>query len=110
MTVAVAPPFLFYSMAAAQTTGTIYGQSSDPAGAAVPEASVQAEDVGTGLVRKAISNSIGAYLIPSLPPAAYKLTVERTGFSTYVQSGITVTVGENGRVDSMETNPRRSHK
>ncbi|MBI4166108.1 MAG: TonB-dependent receptor [Acidobacteria bacterium] len=84
----------------AQTTGTIYGQVSDPSGAAVPEANITVENTGTGLVRKAVSTSVGSYLVPSLPPGAYKVTVEHSGFTTYAQTGITVIVGENARVDA----------
>jgi hypothetical protein len=88
------------STAFAQTTGTINGQISDPTGAAVPDASITAENVATGLARKAVSNSVGSYLVSSLPPGPYKVTVEHPGFKTYAQSGITVIVGENARVDA----------
>src|SRR4030095_9852391 len=88
------------STATAQTTGTIYGQISDQSGAAVPEVNVTAENTATGLVRKAVSNSEGSYLVPSLPPGPYKLGIEHAGFKTFSQTGITVVVGENARVDA----------
>ncbi|MBI4165459.1 MAG: TonB-dependent receptor, partial [Acidobacteria bacterium] len=59
-----------------------------------------AENTATGLVRKGVSTPVGSYLVPSLPPGPYKVTVERSGFKTYVRSGITVIVGENARVDA----------
>src|SRR2546430_6514072 len=88
------------SSTAAQTTGTIYGHISDSSGAVVPEANITAENTATGLMRKAVSNTEGSYLVPSLPPGPYKLTVEHTGFKTFAQIGITVVVAENARVDA----------
>src|SRR5260370_1425041 len=62
-----------------QTTGTILGQVSDPSGAAVVGAGVTAENLGTGLSRKASTDAQGVYLIPSLPVGTYKITVEMAG-------------------------------
>src|SRR5689334_14469941 len=82
-------------VASAQTTGTIYGQIADPSGAAIGDASITALNTATGLARKATSNSLGSYQVSALPSGPYKITVEHGGFETYVQSGITVIVGEN---------------
>lgn len=84
----------------AQTTGTIYGQVSDSSGAAVPGANIQALNTATTLSEKGISDALGTYRISALPPGPYKITVEHAGFETYVQSGITVVVNENARVDA----------
>jgi hypothetical protein len=98
--VLVAPLGLSCSIATAQTTGTIYGQISDPSGAAINGASIKAMNVGTGLVREAISNAEGSYQVPAVPPGSYSFTVEHPGFKTFTQTGITVTVGANARVDA----------
>jgi hypothetical protein len=83
----------------AQTTGMILGQISDPSGAAVTRASVTAENLGTGLRRTAQTNTEGIYLIPALPTGTYKVTIETAGFKTFSQTGITLQVGQNARVD-----------
>ena len=83
----------------AQTTGTIVGQVSDPTGAAVPNATVEVENVGTGLVRTAVTEAVGTYLIPALPLGDYKLSVTATGFKVFSQSGISLELGQNARVD-----------
>ena len=83
-----------------QTTGTILGQVSDPSGAAVVGAAVKAENLGTGLTRTAATNTDGVYLIPALPAGTYKITVENSGFKVFSQTGITLQVGQNARVDA----------
>ena len=82
-----------------QTTGTILGQVSDPSGAAIAGATVKAENLGTGLARTAATNTDGVYLIPALPVGTYKITVEMAGFKVFAQTGITLQVGQNARVD-----------
>ncbi len=83
----------------AQTTGTILGRVTDASGAVIVGATVKAENVETNLIRTAITNPEGDYLIPSLPPGTYQLVIEQAGFKRFTQSGITLQVGENARVD-----------
>jgi len=82
-----------------QTTGTIVGLISDPSGAAVANATVTATNTGTTFVRKGLTNSDGEYLIPSLPIGGYQVTVNATGFKEFTQTGITLQVAQNARVD-----------
>jgi hypothetical protein len=91
---------LIFSVSVAQTTGNLYGQVSDPSGSAVQDASVTATNLGTGLVRNAVSNHEGSYLVPSLPPGPYRLAFQHSGFKTLTQTGVIVIVGENARVDA----------
>src|SRR5712691_5333532 len=72
----------------AQGLGSIAGRITDPEGASGPNAKVTAVQVGTGFSRAAMSDSEGLYVIPSLQPAAYDLSVEANGFNTAKQSGI----------------------
>jgi hypothetical protein len=85
----------------AQTTGTILGQVLDSTKAAISNAGVEAENVNTGLTRKALTNAEGTYLIPSLPPGSYRITVSVPGFKIFTQSGILLEVGQNARVDAV---------
>jgi len=66
----------------AQGLGSIAGRITDPEGASVPNAKVTAVQVGTGFSRAALSDPEGLYVIPSLQPATYDLSVEANGFST----------------------------
>jgi hypothetical protein len=72
----------------AQGLGSIEGRVTDPEGASVPNAKVTAVQVGTGFSRAALSDSGGLYVIPSLQPATYDLTIEATGFGTSKESGV----------------------
>src|SRR5712664_2898463 len=72
----------------AQGFGSIVGRVTDPAGASVAGAQVTAAQVGTGFSRNATTDTEGLYVLPSLRPATYDLTVEAKGFSTSKESGI----------------------
>jgi hypothetical protein len=74
----------------AQGLGSILGRVTDPAGAGVAGAQVSATQQGTGFSRDATSDTEGFYVIPSLQPAVYNITVEAKGFSTAKQQGITL--------------------
>ncbi|PYV28527.1 MAG: hypothetical protein DMG27_00945, partial [Acidobacteria bacterium] len=79
---------------------TLYGAVTDPTGAGVPEASVTAANVSTGIATRTTSDSTGAYTLPSLAPGSYTLTVEKTGFKSTVISGITLLVNQQAQVDA----------
>jgi len=86
---------LFATTALAQyTTARLSGTVQDKTGAAVPGATVTVEQAGTGYKQEVKSGAAGEYLFPSLPIGSYQLTVEMTGFSTYVQKGIGLEVGQ----------------
>ncbi len=72
----------------AQGLGSIVGRVSDPSGASVASAKIIATQEGTGFSRTALTDAEGLYVIPSLQPAKYALSVEARGFSTSKNSGI----------------------
>src|SRR5580700_8498269 len=74
----------------AQGLGSILGRVTDPAGAGVGGAQVSATQEGTGFSRAATSDADGFYVLPSLQPATYSLTVEAKGFNTLKEHGITL--------------------
>jgi hypothetical protein len=76
------------------TTARLSGTVQDNSGAAVPGATVTVEQVGTGYKQQVKSGEAGEYLFPSLPVGDYQLTVEMTGFNTYLQKGIALQVGQ----------------
>ncbi|HEX5432060.1 MAG TPA: carboxypeptidase-like regulatory domain-containing protein, partial [Bryobacteraceae bacterium] len=79
--------------------GTITGTVSDPAGAVVPGALVQAKNAQTGIVYTGASSNTGNYTISQLPPGAYQVSVAVQGFKKYVRSNLTVEVAQVLRID-----------
>jgi hypothetical protein len=82
-----------------QTGGTITGVISDPAGAVVPNAPVEAKNTATGVVVPAASSATGNYTLSNLPAGTYEIDVVVPGFKKYVQTGITVQQLQTARVD-----------
>lgn len=92
--------FLLVSAAFAQTNlGTITGTITDPAGAVVANAPVEAKNNATGAVYPAASSATGNYTISQLPLGSYELAVTVQGFKRYVRSGITVEAYGIYRID-----------
>jgi hypothetical protein len=78
--------------AVAQTTvstGSIQGNVTDPAGAAVPAALITITGKSTGQVIKTTSSNSGAYSSGALIPGDYTVRVEAKGFQT---AGLSITV------------------
>jgi hypothetical protein len=61
------------------------GTVTDPTGAVIASARVTVTQIGTEVKRTANSNANGQFNVPSLPPAAYRVSVEAPGFKTFVQ-------------------------
>ena len=75
------------------TTASLAGVIVDPSGATVPGAKVVVLNKDIGLSRTVQSSADGTYLFSALPVGVYDSSVEKTGFATYRQPGITLTVG-----------------
>src|SRR5258708_32491076 len=73
--------FPFCPLSPAQGLGSIVGTVTDPSSAAVASAKITCTQADTGVTREATSNSEGYYVIPSLAPAKYLVTVRMSGFS-----------------------------
>jgi carboxypeptidase family protein len=72
----------------AQGLSTIVGTVTDPSGAAVPSARVTAVETLTHLSRSVVANAQGYFVIPSLRPNTYDLTVEAPGFEKYSRTNV----------------------
>src|SRR5712692_5163176 len=92
--------FLISLAAFAQSDrGTITGTISDPAGAVVASAAIEARSVQTGAVYNAASSTTGNYTLAQLPAGAYEMTVTVPGFKKYVRQNIEVQVAQTLRID-----------
>src|SRR5215472_15774708 len=77
------------------TTASLGGVVSDSSGAVIPAATVTLNNLQTGLLRTSTSDAQGHYLFPALPVGHYQLVVEKSGFKTYKQTGIELTVDKS---------------
>src|SRR5712671_3751179 len=76
------------------TTGSIQGTVMDEKGGAVVDASVEARNLDTNLLKSTTADSEGRFAFLSLPPGNYTITISKTGFATMVQTGAVLTVGQ----------------
>ena len=90
---------LSFVWAQSQNTSQIQGTVQDASGAPVPGAQVKATQTDTGVSREVTSGSDGVYVLSNLPIGPYRLEVTKSGFSTYVQTGIVLQVATNPTVD-----------
>ena len=79
--------------------GTILGTVTDASGAVVAGATVQVQNVNTGLQRTTQTSGDGSYTVPELPIGNYRVTVTQSGFQTAVTTGVAVDVAGDRRVD-----------
>ncbi|MEW5980467.1 MAG: carboxypeptidase regulatory-like domain-containing protein [Acidobacteriota bacterium] len=112
----VVEAFLLSLMAAAagfaqtRDTASVFGTVTDAQVAVIPGATVTLTNIATGLVRTAESNESGDFLFPLVPVGSYKLSAEKSGFKTYVKTGILTRANDNVKVNiSMELGEVQQH-
>jgi hypothetical protein len=79
--------------------GSLTGNVTDPSGAMVPSAKVQALNIQTGVLREVTGKEGGTYLFTELQPGTYKITVTAKGFGTETVENVNVDVNAVRRVD-----------
>jgi hypothetical protein len=83
------PPQVCAQVAGATISGTV----TDASGAVVAGVQVSVRDTSTGIARTVTTDASGFYTAPNLQPGNYDVSATASGFSTVVQSGVTLTVG-----------------
>ncbi len=73
--------------------GGINGTVTDQSGAVVPGATVEATESSTGVSRKTITSSAGAYTFQDMPLGAYTVKVSASTFKDAVVTKVPVTAG-----------------
>jgi hypothetical protein len=79
--------------------GSLTGNVTDPSGAVVPGAQVEALDIATGVSRQTTTDSAGVYHFTELLPGIYKVTVSATSFGSFVAENVHIDVNTTRRVD-----------
>jgi len=82
-----------------QATSQIQGVIADATGAALPSTEVKATQTETGLTRTVTSGADGTYVLSNLPTGPYRLEATRSGFATYVQTGISLQVATSPTIN-----------
>ncbi len=96
----IAAIFLICSRCPAQVASAeLSGNVLDATGAAVPNATVTATNVDTSIARTTVSGKSGDYVITALPPGNYNLTAEAPGFRKLEQTGVSLQINQQARVD-----------
>src|SRR6185369_18017886 len=89
------------SPAAAQTLyGSLTGNVTDASGAAVPNAKVEALNVGTGILKSAQTDERGSYLFNDLQPGTYRVSISPKAFASHVVEGVNIAQNTTLRLDS----------
>lgn len=82
-------PCLSFGQTEARLTGTV----ADPSGSVISGAEVTAVNNATGVVHKVTSTDSGTYVFPALPPGAYRLSCQVSGFKRAEQSSVLLDTG-----------------
>src|SRR5437773_346110 len=82
-----------------QATAQMSGTAKDQSGAVLPGVEITATQTETGIIRNAVTNETGSYVLPNLPTGPYRLEAALPGFRTYVQTGIILQVNSNPAIN-----------
>lgn len=89
-------PMLTFAQA---ITGTIVGTVRDATGAVVVGAKITVTNEATGVSTERLTDELGNYVAPYLPPGTYRVTAEFTGFRKAETAEVPVRVYQTTRVD-----------
>src|SRR6266853_161272 len=84
----------------AQVTGaTLSGTITAASGGVLAGAQISVRNTATGATKDATADSAGFYAVPNLIPGAYEVKVTAKGFSTAVQSNLSLAVGQQQQLN-----------
>jgi hypothetical protein len=78
---------------------SLAGLVSDPTGAVVPQAQIALHGLDGAIIRSVTSRQDGTYLIPTLLPGSYSLTVSAAGFETQRTESFDLTSGQTAAIN-----------
>ena len=80
--------------------GTLTGNVTDPSGAVVPNAKLEAVNTATGFSRTTTTDANGVYHFSDLQQGNYRVSISSSGFATVTMENIGVTVNTIRRADA----------
>lgn len=84
-------------------TGSVTGTVTDSSGAVIADATVTVRQIETNSIKTITTSSAGTYTITQLQPGHYSVKVEKTGFKSNTQTGITLTIDQTVQIDAQLT-------
>src|ERR1051325_670041 len=82
-----------------RTTGALIGTVTDPQGGPLPGVTVTATSPQLQGSRTAVTDEKGEYVLPTLPPGAYRLVFELQGLPTVTKDSITVSLNQTSKLN-----------
>ena len=100
----VFPLFLFFAscsrvLRAQSTSASITGRVIDPSKAVIVDAKIAAISSATNVRYEGATNGSGGYYLTNLPPGAYRLEVQKTGFKTLIKPEVILHVQDALDID-----------
>ena len=93
--------FMFTAVLAwSSITGGISGVVTDPSGAVISGASVEATNTATGVKTTVTTDARGFYSLPALAIGVYDVQVTQVGFKSYGKTGLVIDANSVLRVDA----------
>ena len=90
VTAAVISLCLIATLHAQNYRAKISGTVTDATGAVVPSATATLQNVNTGIKIVRNTSETGLFLFDLVDPGTYSVTIEATGFSTFIQENVQV--------------------
>jgi hypothetical protein len=84
-------------------SGSIVGIVTDPSGAVIPNAKVEATGTETDEKRTATTNDSGVYTLSTVPAGTYVVSISKSGFAVYEVRDINLIINTTVRVDAKLT-------
>ena len=84
----------------AQTNATLSGTILDSTGGALPGVTVTVTNADTNLVRTAVTNAEGRYVLAALPPGTYNFVATLTGFTPHELKNVQVAIAQSAVINA----------
>lgn len=84
---------------AQENRGTILGRVTDPSGAVIAGAAIEATNLDTGVATDTASNEAGNYVLPAMPPGRYRVSAASSGFRKAEAPELILQIQQQARLD-----------
>jgi hypothetical protein len=78
---------------------TLSGTVTDPSGAVIVDAKIQAKNVSTSVTYSGVTDGQGRYSLPEMQVGTYDVSAQKSGFQQMVQTGVVLSVGARPILD-----------